>query len=185
MLSKDPNFRRVKKLGGRGAFGRSYYWLGKDHLLLVEISGYSEKYRRFYFRDIQAVVLEQNNRQLVINLIGVAIVGLLGIMVLAWLEEDWAAAITPLVLAIAGIVMLVRNNVLGRGATVSLRTAVQTVQLPGITRWKRGELLAGELTPLVLAAQPLTAVVSAEAPAPEPVSAPPAERSTEPPPAAT
>jgi hypothetical protein len=105
-------------------------------------------------------------------------------MVLAWLEEDWTAAITPLVLAVAGIVMLVRNNVLGRGATVSLRTAVQTVKLPGITRWKRGELLVNELTPLVLAAQPVAAAVSAEAPAPEPVSVPPAELSAEPPPAA-
>jgi hypothetical protein len=53
--------------------------------------------------------------------------------------------------------MLVRNNVLGRGANVSLRTAVQTGKLPGITRWKHGELLAAELTPLVLAAQPVTA----------------------------
>src|SRR5882724_2221817 len=57
MLKKDPNFRRLK-IGGAGLAGVSSLWLGPDHLLVVEIAGITEKYRRFYFRDIQAVIVE-------------------------------------------------------------------------------------------------------------------------------
>jgi hypothetical protein len=47
-----------RKLPGRRrgfVFGSSV-WLGSDHLLLVKSSRFREEYRRFYFRDIQAIV---------------------------------------------------------------------------------------------------------------------------------
>src|SRR3954469_9427386 len=39
------------------ATSSSSLWLGKDHLLVVESNGYSEKYRRFYFKDVQALII--------------------------------------------------------------------------------------------------------------------------------
>ena len=41
----------------------SCFWPGKDHLLCVDTSGYTETYQRFYFRDIQTVILMASNRR--------------------------------------------------------------------------------------------------------------------------
>src|SRR6187402_736892 len=66
MLKTDSNYRRMK-IGGRGWNGSASYWLGSDHLLVVEVVNYVERYRRFYFRDIQAMVVQQSRQQLWVN----------------------------------------------------------------------------------------------------------------------
>ena len=38
---------------------RSSLWLGSDHLLCIDTTGYTENYKRFYFRDIQAIVIRK------------------------------------------------------------------------------------------------------------------------------
>ncbi len=49
--------------------GYSSLWLGKDHLLCIEVSGVAEEYKRFYYHDIQAIVVRQNSRRLVSNIL--------------------------------------------------------------------------------------------------------------------
>ncbi len=49
MLSKDPQFRKIK-IKSRGVGGSATYWLGPDHLLIVTQDGYNERYRRIYYR---------------------------------------------------------------------------------------------------------------------------------------
>lgn len=43
----------------RGLYRKNTLWLGDDHLLAVESNYYTEEYRRFPFREIQAVVLRR------------------------------------------------------------------------------------------------------------------------------
>src|SRR5688572_16565337 len=43
----------------RNASGYSRLWLADDHVLLVTTSGYSEEYRRFFFSDIQALIIRK------------------------------------------------------------------------------------------------------------------------------
>jgi hypothetical protein len=45
--------------------GASQAWLGSDHLLLVHSSRYVERYQRFAFSDIQAIVVTQTGRRAV------------------------------------------------------------------------------------------------------------------------
>src|SRR5437667_8712345 len=55
----NSNYRR---LGGQGAT-LTYYarlYLGPDHLLQAASTGYSETYKRFYFGDIQAILIRKN-----------------------------------------------------------------------------------------------------------------------------
>ena len=49
---------KYRKLPGRrrGFLFGSSVWLGPDHLLLVKSARFREDYKRFYFRDIQAIV---------------------------------------------------------------------------------------------------------------------------------
>src|SRR5881409_101596 len=51
--------RTYRPLPGRAA-GLAWYhrlWLGPDHLLAVRSFGFTEEYKRFYFRDIQAILI--------------------------------------------------------------------------------------------------------------------------------
>src|SRR5205809_7300860 len=50
--------KAYRRLPGRtsGFLSYSRLWLGPDHLLLARTAFFSEEYKRFYFRDIQAVV---------------------------------------------------------------------------------------------------------------------------------
>jgi len=54
----EQNRERYRKLPGhrRGFLFGSSVWLGSDHLLLVKSARFREEYKRFYFRDIQAIV---------------------------------------------------------------------------------------------------------------------------------
>ena len=57
-VSMEPNRERYRKLPGRrrGFIFGSSVWMGSDHLLLVKSARFREEYKRFYFRDIQAIV---------------------------------------------------------------------------------------------------------------------------------
>jgi len=54
----EPNRERYRRLPGRrkGFLFGSTVWLGSDHLLLVKSARFREEYKRFYFRDVQAIV---------------------------------------------------------------------------------------------------------------------------------
>jgi hypothetical protein len=43
---------------------RTKLWLGTDHLLLIEQLILVERYKRFYYRDIQAITATQSSRWL-------------------------------------------------------------------------------------------------------------------------
>jgi hypothetical protein len=53
--------RRYRRLPGRpfSAVSRDSLWLAEDHLLSVQSNRFSETYRRYYFRDIQAVTIQR------------------------------------------------------------------------------------------------------------------------------
>jgi hypothetical protein len=54
----EQNRERYRRLPGRrrGFLFSSSVWLGSDHLLLVKSARFREEYKRFYFRDVQAIV---------------------------------------------------------------------------------------------------------------------------------
>ena len=55
---------RYKKLPGhrRGFIRGASLWLGPDHLLAVNSLRFREEYKRYYFRDIQALIIARSPR---------------------------------------------------------------------------------------------------------------------------
>ena len=49
--------RRSNIAGFSTSGGYASLWQGKDHLLSIDSSGYTEEYKRFYYRDIQAIII--------------------------------------------------------------------------------------------------------------------------------
>ncbi len=70
-----PETPAYKRLPGRafGLLGRSSLWHGPDHVLQVQVRGYSEVYRRFYFRDIQALVLRRTQSARIVSVVLIAL----------------------------------------------------------------------------------------------------------------
>src|SRR4030088_1939833 len=62
-MPRSPHAYR--KLPGRrfGILFTSTLWIGPDHLLSVRKGRFAEEYRRFYFSDIQAIVLQKARRE--------------------------------------------------------------------------------------------------------------------------
>jgi hypothetical protein len=171
-----------RRLPGAASSLASYYrlYLGPDHLLQVEFAGFSEKYRRFYYRDIQAVLVQQTPLRRSLGwLLGVPLLLCLGAWPLALAASgiDLVGVIVVVSVATATFgIPFVLNLAAGPTCTCHVRTAVQFERLQAIRRLRTARRLIEQLKPAILEAQPgLQPVSPGPAPAePLPV-APPAE----------
>lgn len=127
-------------------------WLGDDHLLQVEASGgYSETYKRFYFRDIQAICLQASKSWLVANIV---LGGLTGLFALWWLSaEGEAGKISLGIITGVLLLLLILNLVRGSSCTCYLKTAVHLEELPSLRRRRNAEKVLARLKPLIESAQ--------------------------------
>ncbi|MEY4388128.1 MAG: hypothetical protein RLY20_3411 [Verrucomicrobiota bacterium] len=142
---------------------RSSLWLGKDHLLCVETTGYTETYKRFFFRDIQVFTLHRTSRRLTLGiLLSLPIVGCLTIVGFAISDiaqrrtTDSGDVIGLSVLG--GLIVLfgvpfILNLVRGPGCVCTLRTAVQDEEIPAIKRVQQAEKIFTRVRPLIAEAQ--------------------------------
>lgn len=129
--------------------GYSSLWLAKDYVMAVQSSGYSDKYSRFYLRDIQGFMVEDSERRFYWGVV----LGLLGagfVLTSLLVRAHWAYTLTWLLLF--GI-PLVWNHVKGPGCKLYIITQVQTTRLKAISRRARCEELIEFLRPLIEEAQ--------------------------------
>jgi hypothetical protein len=153
----DPQYQRLTWAHRRGtsffAFSpaRSSLWLGGDHLLCIDSTGYNERYKRFYFRDIQAVVLRKTEHG---GIWALAFGSLLGLCTLfAFVSRD---TLLPYVLGtLAGLsgLALVLQLAAGPTCVCQVRTAVQVEELPALNRVRRARKVLARLRPIIAAAQ--------------------------------
>jgi hypothetical protein len=131
-----------RKLPGRGrrftsprwldvTASRSTVWLGSDHLLVVDDAGYSERYRRFPYADIQAIVVRRTGTYGT----AAAVLALLAAVPLAgsFLTGEVGAWILR---SLGGLFVLLLALHALRGPTcrTTLHTAVHVEEVPA---WKR------------------------------------------------
>jgi hypothetical protein len=172
VLKKDSNYKKVR-LGGRSWLNQSTYWIGPNHLLVVEVSNYVERYRRFYFRDVQAILVQNSAVRLGWN-IGLGIFA--SLLLVGLLVEGLSAARDDVLVTLwfffffSFVVCLIINTLRGPSCTVHIRTAVQNQKLSGISRWRKADTLVAALTPLINAAQ--TSLPTAEQPDVAPAAGP-------------
>ena len=165
MTSAPPAYR---KLPGRGiAFsGIGRLWIAEDHVLEAEWLLFHERYRRFFLKDIAAIVVRRSKARLYWNIAhgvlgfgGAALAGGLwwggtfvneeaGRMMLRVL----AGMVAPF--ALLFIVFFLINSLLGPTCRCHLQTtAAGWHPLAAPTRLRSARRLLARLTPLVEAAQ--------------------------------
>src|SRR5215204_2703484 len=103
--------KQYQKLPGRGASFTHYVrlYLAADHLLQVSSTGFTERYKRFYFRDIQWITLRKTH-------VGKAANAVLGATVTVFAAPALftSAPVTIVLAALAGIFAI------GLGANIAL-----------------------------------------------------------------
>jgi hypothetical protein len=132
-----------RKLPGRrrGVIFSASLWTGADHLLSVKSARFQEQYKRFYFRDIQAIVITRVPRLVVstpVLAVAVALLIALSIMHLRLPAlNDWVWLLTAALTAGWTYVAAAQS------CTCRLYTAVSREDLPSIYRmWTARKALA-------------------------------------------
>ncbi len=127
-------------------------WEGRDHLLCIDsMGGYAEDYKRFYYRDIQAIITRKTDG----FAFGNVTFGILAtaLALIAWRVGDPAWRIFWFSLAGLCFVLLGVNWLRGPTCICHLRTAVQTEQLPSLRRLRIARKVIERLRPLIEQAQ--------------------------------
>jgi hypothetical protein len=161
MASKKKQYRKLAKKFFTLFFTDSL-WQGPDHLLHVEAGFMSERYKRFYFKDVQAVVLRRKSTHHIWSLIwGIGLV-LFGLALVSR-AIPFAAGI---IFASMFILLLIVNLALGPSCEVRLQTAVQVQKLSALRRVPQAQKVMNRIRDEVLKVQePLTPETTQSMPA--------------------
>ena len=125
-------------------------WLGPDHLLSVESRNYQEEYKRFYFRDIQAVIMRRTQRASATNVFFLIMLVLFAsLMIVAGPN----GRIVTGILAGTTLLILTINLLRGPSCVCHLMTAVHTEELPSLNRLKTAREVVARLRPFIEGAQ--------------------------------
>jgi hypothetical protein len=149
-------YQRLTRASARGIFAvavmsRTSLWLGEDHLLFVESSGYTEKYKRFYFRDIQTLMVQHTPIGHTLNILFAIFLVLTMIFGLLAQNTGWRIFFFIFV-GIFGLALVI-NLFKGQTCNCFLRTAVQIEELPPLRRVRRAQKIFARIHPLIAAAQ--------------------------------
>src|SRR6058998_2759471 len=114
--------KAYRRLPGREAGFLSYsrLWLGPDHLLVARTAFFSEEYKRFYFRDIQAVVTRRTEFREILNVIFV-ITGVIFGVLAGFTGSGWQAFLV--VMTVTFFFALIVNWLRGPTCVCHVRTA--------------------------------------------------------------
>lgn len=110
----------------------SRLYLAKDHLLRVNASSFSENYRRFYFTDIQGIVVSQTNGRIIWSVVNAVLLGIFLLSAIS-VDEIWGWVVfgsLAMVFAILFIVNLLR----GPTCRVLIQTRVGLEPLASLRR---------------------------------------------------
>ena len=124
--------------------------MGRDHLLHISTGIFVEEYKRFYFRDIQSLMINQSKSWIVVNIILAVLMA--GLIFLTVAFGDLVRLIGGII-ALIMFVMLVVNLIRGPGCVCYIQTAVQKQKLRSVSRIKKAQQIMVSLKPIILRSQ--------------------------------
>ena len=134
---------------------RQSLWLAQDHLLSIRSNRFIEEYKRFYFRDIQALTIRKTRRRQLWNIVLCLLMLIcVGLFMSQMTQSGFSRDLWPwfVLLALVGVPLLI-NNLRGPSCTCYIRTAVQVEELPSLNRLRKVHKIVQRIRPLITAAQ--------------------------------
>jgi len=137
-MSKANDHIAYRKLPGRSSTARLMQ--GPDHLLLVKNSSIVHQYRRFYFKDIQSIVLLRTRRQLTYSILLAVPLSLFGLRILfaGWITISGFLFVT-------GSLLLLANVLAGPCCAGWIQTRISRERLPVPRRLRRAQRVCDRL----------------------------------------
>jgi len=126
-------------------------FLGPDHLLLVEKAAYKESYRRFYYKDIQAFLMEKTKRWMYWN-VGLVLAAVIFLAFGLAASRAGPAGFFYVVAGTLGFCLLI-NWFKGQSCRCYLQTAVQCEELPSFNREREVKKALALLRARIMAVQ--------------------------------
>lgn len=149
-MSTQPHpYKRVPGIG-MDVYEYARLYLADDHLMLVGLSAWNESYRRFFFRDIQAIVIRKTQWWILYGALWLLAFFLFAAIALAL---DDVASIVFWAIASLFIVGLAVNVMRGPTCNCYVKTAVQTTRLAPLGRLRRARAFLEQLRPVLAQAQ--------------------------------
>ncbi len=165
-MSQNP--KKYTRLPGKktGIFDIHFLRLGMDHLLAVHSLRFQEEYKRFYFTDIQAIILRKTRTGAVINLI----LGLMELILLIRAFYNWSDENIWIYGVIYGLILLLigLNCLLGPTCVCHIQTPVHTEKLPSLHRLRTARKFINLILPHI---EQVQGIIGPEMPATIPASA--------------
>lgn len=148
---------------GSGALARHRLWEGPDHLLMVTSWPTGEGYKRFFFRDIQAIIIRKTMRRMIVNIVLFLLALITAGPMLAFGDGDSGVMVGGGVVAGFWLIFILVNSLLGPTCETRIQTAIQTESITSLVRLRTALKVLGRVQPHIVQAQaePETATPSA------------------------
>lgn len=129
-----------RKMPGKrlALFGSSSLWQAADHLLWVEGSIMHERYKRFYYYDIQAVVMARSSRRTLFAVLWGGLALLFGAVSLFFSGASGPPYVSA-TFTMGFTVLFAINFLLGDSCDVYIQTAVQLERISSLVRVPKAE----------------------------------------------
>ena len=180
---------KYQKLPGSGSRNRGFavvacrntLWMGDDHLLSVDRTFFAETYKRFYFRDIQALILQRTWRRGKWNIFFSV---MLMFFMLVQAYSSFRGPDLPVfssTMVVVSLIFLLVNTLRGPTCRLRLRTAVQEEELAACQRLGTARRAMARIVARVTEVQKrpsreeIAALAAAAAPPRPAAAAPPSE----------
>lgn len=167
---REKLYAKLRGTARTWPFDLQSLWLGPDHLLKIRQSGFTEEYLRFYYRDIQTIIVRRTTTwwwsygAFGICLFLLALPFAIGFAIGIARATRWDIPYLNTSVVLAGaflaatllvIVILLALIRWFRGPSVQtwLQTAVQTVELPSVNTLRRSRRFLARLRPWLVTAQ--------------------------------
>ena len=143
--------REYKRLPGRpfSLFDVRSLWQGPDHLLWVETVFFKENYKRFFYKDIQALVMQRVNTHILWTFIWGAPALICGLLAYLLPGTSYVSGTFAVIFFLATAV----NLAMGPACSVQLQTAVQIHTLTSLKRIRTARKTMARIKELVEAVQ--------------------------------
>ncbi|MFB3890869.1 MAG: hypothetical protein ACE15C_02470 [Phycisphaerae bacterium] len=148
MAAQEHGYRRIPGAGLLAAWASTTAWLGADHVLVAVRSVFTETYKRFYLRDVQAVVVRRTSDYTAWTIL--SLMGIVGMFAVLWATEGHIATLAIMLVLVGAFVA---NMAAGPTCQVFFKTAAGLQHVPTIGRMRNAEVFVASIKPLVQASQ--------------------------------
>lgn len=142
--------KQYKRLSGMGFINSNRLYTGPGHVLSVTTTLFSEDYMRFYYRDIQAIIIRKTVGGKIFNL-GFAILLIISCIPALSLDGGWSGFF--FFMTALFLLLLLINLLRGPTCVCHVRTPIQTVRLRALNRVRKANRAMSRLRPLIEGAQ--------------------------------